>query len=129
MVARDDGIVELSDYGMSSSSVDCMSMSGGVCRGAHLVCPLDEADGELRAERHDRTAPGLPCGRISKIVGLKIIAGIVQESLRALIVEVEASRAGQAEQRRDASVESADARHCLRQGGVLEAAKCQRDAQ
>ncbi|MEO6111715.1 MAG: hypothetical protein ABIQ24_07790 [Nitrospiraceae bacterium] len=70
-----------------------------------LVGALDESDRELRPERHDSTGPSLDGGGIPKAKRLEIVPGVVQKSLRALIVEIETPWAGQLEQWRDPSIE------------------------
>jgi hypothetical protein len=70
-----------------------------------LVPALDEPDRELRSECAHSPAPSLTGRGVPKTEGLKIIPGIVEKSLCALIVEIEVSRAGQIEQRRNPSVE------------------------
>lgn len=59
--------------------------------GAYLIRPLNESDGELRAECHHGSAPGLSRGRISEAVGLKMLARSIKETLCALIVDVESA--------------------------------------
>ena len=54
-----------------------------------LVGALDESDRKLRPERGYSPAPRLSGRGIPKAVRLEIIPGVVQISLRALIVEIE----------------------------------------
>lgn len=59
-----------------------------------LVGTLDKSDREPRPERHDSTGPSLAGRGIPKAKRLEIVPGVVQKSLRALIVEIEAPYAG-----------------------------------
>ena len=55
---------------------------------AGLVGPLDEPDGELGPQGHDRAAPSLPGRGITEAVRLKVISGIDEETLRSLIINI-----------------------------------------
>lgn len=55
---------------------------------AGLVGPLDEPDGELGPQGHDRAAPSLSGRGITEAVRLKVISGIDEETLRSLIINI-----------------------------------------
>jgi hypothetical protein len=88
-----------------------------------LVRALNQPDGELRAQRHDRAAPGLARGRIAETKRLKIIPGIVNKPLCPLVIQVQTSRTDKAEERRHSSIKASNARHALRRCGLLEGAE------
>ena len=76
-------------------------------RRAYLVGPLYEPDGELRAQRHHRATPGLSGRGIVKVIRLEIVAEIVDEALRPLVVYIQISRPYETEQRGDAPAQPA----------------------
>ena len=76
-------------------------------RRAYLVGPLYEPDGELRAQRHHRATPGLSGRGIVKVIRLEIVAEIVDEALRPLVVYIQISRPYGTEQRGDSPAQPA----------------------
>ncbi|HEX6825620.1 MAG TPA: hypothetical protein VF077_04820, partial [Nitrospiraceae bacterium] len=70
-----------------------------------LVGALDKSNRKLRPKRGDSPAPRLPGRRIAKAVRLEIVPGVIQKSLRALIVYIETPKARPSEQWRDPSIE------------------------